>query len=105
MKQDYDDDGRSVADMSGVGKPSLLSGLAGPSGAPGGQGSGGDASRGRHGRGDDAFSRWQEHVDLDGAEKRAAIRGMLKAGLLIGLIYLAVFAAVIALLLWLWGVL
>ena len=42
---------------------------------------------------------------FDRKERRAVIRGALGASLLIGVVYLAVFAIVIVLLLFLWGAL
>ena len=94
MGREYEDDGRVIADMSGVGKESLSSGYLFP---------GGDSQGARPGAKSGYESgRWNEHIELDREEKRAAILGMLKSGLLIGCIYLLGFAAVIILLLFLW---
>ena len=91
MKKQYEDDGRTLADMSGVEKPRLMSDLfQGERKSPG------------HSSDSGKNSPWSEHVNLDSEEKRAAVLGMLKAGLMIGLIYIGVFAGVIALLIFLW---
>ena len=121
MKLDPYDDGRTVADMRGVEKRPLYSmwfGLRdrpvkrrGRSGSPHSNGSRGDVpSEYRESLGDaapeyreslgDAASEYREapRLDLSPEERRAAILGAMKASLLIGLIYLAVFGAFIYLL-------
>ena len=75
-RQYDDDDGRTVADMSRVEEHSIVS-------MP-------------------SHDRTQQ---FDREERRAVIRGALGASLLIGVVYLAVFAIVIVLLLFLWGAL
>lgn len=110
MKLDQNDDGRTVADMSGVEKRPLYSmwfGLRdrpvkrrGRSGSPHSNGSRGDVpSEYRESLGDAAPEyREAPRLDLSPEERRAAILGAMKASLLIGLIYLAVFGAFIYLL-------
>lgn len=93
-KQQYEeDDGRTVADMSVLEKRSILTDWIGVRGA------GSIAKR----RSDVPCS--ANVGEIDHSERRAAIRGALGASLLIGCIYLAVFAVIILVLLFLWGVL
>ncbi len=76
-KRQYDDDdGRTVADMSRVEGRSIVS-----------------------------MPFHDQTQQFDRKERRAVIRGALGASLLIGVVYLAVFAIVIVLLLFLWGAL
>ncbi len=80
-----DDDGRTVADMSEVRRPSALLPHPGP---------------------------WKkaqapdpppQKVRMDPRERRAMLRGALSAAVLIGLIFAACFAALIALIQWIYG--
>ena len=75
-RQYDDDDGRTVADMSRVERRSIVS-----------------------------MPFHDQTQQFDRKERRAVIRGALGASLLIGVVYLAVFAIVIVLLLFLWGAL
>ena len=99
MREPFEDDGRVVADMSGVEKPSLLGSWFGigrrPGRTPAERNASAESSRSRN-----AFG--QGAPDLSGEERRAALRGVMKASLLIVFIYLGAFAALIALLLFLW---
>ncbi len=105
MGRQRDDDGRVIADMSGIEKPRLFGGLPGAF-----RGNGTEAGRAEEKRRSQAAGGdrghvppgWSEHIDLDGPERRAAVRGMLKGALLIGSVYLIIFAAVIALMYFLW---
>ncbi len=96
MKQPYDDDdGRVIADMSGVEKRSALDTWFGLDGQRRQKTSAppSSSSPAPHGR---------NNIDLSGEERRAALFGVLKASLLIGLVYLGAFALLILLLLALW---
>ena len=89
MRKNYDDDdGRTVADMSGVDNNSVLSGLF----------TGLITSRHKK----------EKSINLtESAEEKKTRRlyafGAMRAGLLIGAVYLAAFAALIILLLLIWG--
>ena len=101
-----DDDGRTVADMSRVEGRSIVSSLVGMKGAEW-------MTRGRNAAdhpsgtigGSASAPPCSQTQQFDREECGAAIWGALGASLLIGMIYLTVFAAVIVLLLFLWGVL
>ena len=77
-----DDDGRTVADMSGVERPSLL------------------LPRDQRKEPDKAPE--TERVQMARSERRAMLGGALSAGLLIGLIFAACFAILILLIQWIW---
>ncbi len=91
-KNDFEDDGRVIADMSILDRSRTR--------IPVGNESPDQPESAKNGY---ESGRWNEHIELDGREKLWAILGMLKAGLIIGGIYLIAFAAVILLLLFLWG--
>lgn len=100
MKKAYDDDdGRTIADMSGVDRQSVFSGLfvglrfGGDALRRGSNSSAGEGQR----EGDVSPSVRQT---LERGERRGYIFGAMSAGLVIGLIILAVFAAAIVLILW-----
>ncbi|MBQ8305047.1 MAG: hypothetical protein IJX90_02365 [Blautia sp.] len=93
MKKDFRDDGRTVADMSHVEKPSYASGWIS-----------------RRGVEKLAVSREERtsrstpaESQMDSEERRASILGVLSASLLIALIFIGAAGALIALLLFLWG--
>ena len=100
MKKIYDDDdGRTVADMSGVDNNSVLSGLF----------TGLTTSHNRKEKNRKKNNR-AELTDLNRTEsedekrtRRLYAFGAMRAGLLIGAVYLAAFAALIILLLLIWG--
>jgi len=91
MKKTYDDDdGRTIADMSGVDRQSVFSGLF--------AGLRFSGSRGRRDRRKaDAGQGGQQMMDRE--ERRGYIFGAMSAGIVIGLIILAVFAIAIVLIL------
>ena len=76
-----DDDGRTVADMSGLERPSLL-GI-------------------RQRRREEKPAEGQD-LDLDRSERRAMVRGALSAGLLIAVVFALCFALLILLLQLVW---
>ena len=89
-RDDFRDDGRTVADMSGVERPGLLfprrrsAGGAGPRAA----GTGGNSLP------------WSA---LTRSERRAAILAVFSAALAVGFVYIIGIGAVTLLLLWLWA--
>lgn len=91
-KSDYEDDGRVVADMSGVEKPSYGAAWIGKRAAAR---LGADDLDRRRAKG-------EVHVDMESSERRAAIFGALGASLLIGIIFIAAAGLLIAVLLFLW---
>ena len=92
MKKTYDDDdGRTIADMSGVDRQSVFSGLFV------GLRFGGSRERRRRGKAD-AGQGGQQMMDRE--ERRGYIFGAMSAAIVIALIILAVFAIAILLILW-----
>ena len=93
--QEYDDDdGRIVADMSDVERQPML--IPRP----------GQMRKGRRDLADmpeDTASSRQETVSLDADERRAMISGAVSAGLLVVGVLAAAFAALILLILKVWG--
>lgn len=95
-----EDDGRQIADMSGIGYPNLF--------VPHfGQNSVSDAARQgtpqEPGQQPASDHPWEQGVnDLSPKERRMYILGAMKASMLIGLVYVGGLGAVILLLLWLW---
>ena len=77
-----DDDGRTVADMSGLERPSLL-GL-------------------RPRRREEKPAQVKQDLQLDRSERRAMVRGALSAGLLIAVVFALSFALLILLLQLVW---
>ena len=97
MKKLYDDDdGRTVADMSGVDRQSVMSGLF-----VGLRFSGGSGKKQRETGADSP----EQQVTLKKKERKGYIFGAMSAALVIGLIILAVFALAIVIILWIGGVL
>ena len=93
MKRQYDDDdGRTIADMSDVSRPSFASGWISRRGEE-------NLRKNRI----DPQKRSSVPEELDPREQRAAVLGALGAALLIGLLFLGAFAAAIALMLAAWG--
>ena len=78
-----DDDGRTVADMSGLERPSLL----------------GIRSRGR----EEKPARAEQNLQLDRSERRAMMRGAVSAGLLVAGALALGFALLILLIQLLWS--
>ena len=104
--RDFEDDGRTVADMSDVDSQSVLSGLL-TFRQPPGSGSrreltadsshpGEDGESGRH-----MQDPQQQYVSPE--ERRMWIFGSIRAALLIGLVYIGVLGGVIALMVLLWN--
>ena len=94
-----DDDGRTVADMSGLDSSNVLSGLIGFKEKK---------TRKKEKAGDapghsDASGRAYELSSQEKKTRRLYILGAMRAGLLIGMVFLAGFAALIVLLLLIWG--
>lgn len=89
-----DDDGRTIASMDGVERPSLFGHLP----------ERGESSRGSGGSGGDR-PEWKPpaHVDLTPEERRYAIWYALKYGLGIGLVYVVAAVLLILFLLLIWG--
>lgn len=77
-----DDDGRTVADMSGLERPPLL-GL-------------------RRRQREEKPAQTEQNVQLDRSERRAMIRGAMSAGLLIAGVFALGFALLILLLQFVW---
>lgn len=95
-----DDDGRQIADMSGIGHPNLFVPRFGQNG---------DSDAARHGappepgQGPAPDRPWEQGADgLSPKERRMYILGAMKASMLVGLVYVGGLGAVILLLLWLW---
>ena len=85
-EEQYDDDGRTIADMSMLDNRSVVSGVV----------TGLNVSRRRRER----QQRKTTDISLDKKERNFYIFGAMGAGLVIGLIFLAVFAIAILLILW-----
>ena len=94
-KFDAEDDGRTIADMSGVERPSLFGHMPGE---------GGDTAPtpARH-RGGRAGRSERDRINLTPEERRLAIWQALKYSLAIGSVYVVGLGLLILLLLWLWG--
>ena len=92
----YEDDGMTVADMSRVETPTLLSRWFGS-----GIRRAGDDRKPHTGQPE---TKAPSEL-LEGKERRYAIRGAIAASLLIGLIYVGGAGLVILFLLWIWGAL
>lgn len=90
-KEYEDDDGRTIADMSGVSHPSMFGHLAG-------------SVRRKEEPRQEAPQEEGENPPFTPKERRMYALGALKAALLIGLAYLVGLAAVIGLLLLVWSV-
>lgn len=92
-EDDFEDDGRVIADMSGVGRPSLF-GVEPPMrrGDPAREG---DRGRDRERR--------EPEVELTTKERVWMILGALKAGLSVSIVYVIFLAAVIAVMLLVWS--
>ena len=91
-KQDFEDDGRTVADMSGVSRPSYASSWIGEKAASE-LSAAGEKRRARN---------TADLIEMDDRERRAAVFGALGAALLIGLIFIAAAGILIAALLFFW---
>lgn len=87
-----DDDGRTIADMSGVSSPRLFGDLSS------------FRQRGREPEEPKQKNPYQDD-SLTPKERRLYILGALKAALLIGFVYIAGLAAVVGLLLLIWSIL
>ncbi len=89
-----DDDGRTIADMSGVGRPSLF-------------GMGGQAPAEKPKTAPEQPERsdrpWEEPDRFTPEERRMYIFGALRAALLIALVFIVGLGIAIAVMLWLWS--
>lgn len=104
-KKNYDDDdGRTIADMSGIDRPGLffprkVGGLRANERESFAAGS---AENPQDGTGRQKMRPWEENASLNKEERRMYIWGALKAALLIGLAFVAGLGLLVALLLFLW---
>ena len=89
-KEYEDDDGRVIADMSDISRPGLI--LPGHSDA---------RSQQQPEEHQENLRPWED-TSMSREDRRAYIWASLKAALLIGIVYVAVFGLLIALMLWLW---
>lgn len=94
-EDDFEDDGRVIADMSGVGRPSLF-GVEPPMRR-------GDPARERGRDRDRDRERREPEVELTTKERVWMILGALKAGLSVSIVYVIFLAAVIAVMLLVWS--
>lgn len=92
-KKYEDDDGRVIADMSGVSRPNLMH-LGGPTSKP--------TPPVQPMPEQTKEDRPWESTEMSREDRRAYLWAALKAGLLIGLVYLVGLGLVTVLLLWLW---
>lgn len=97
MKKTYDDDdGRTIADMSGVGRDNLIIPRLPPS----------KEERLKEGRersdADTGREDSRPDIELNSDERKSYIFGAMSAGLLIALIFIAAFALLIVILLLIW---
>lgn len=116
-EDDFEDDGRVIADMSGVERPSLF-GVRAPERSGGGRGAGGHlngggrfgaASHGDAAGRDDAArrdaARHGPEVKLTPKERLWMILGALRAGLTISLVYIVVIGVILLALIGIWSAL
>ena len=101
-EQDYEDDGRTVADMSGVDTPSVLRGWFGLRTPPG------DSSRKRTIPETDRADRpgvgsMQQEPEISPDERRMWTFAAIRAALLVALVYIGAIGGAIALMLLLWN--
>ena len=100
-EQDYEDDGRTVADMSGLDTPSVLSrwfGLRSPSG------DGRKRTLPETDRADrPGAGSMQQEPEISPDERRMWTFAAIRAALLVALVYIGVIGGAIALLLLLWN--
>ena len=88
-----DDDGRTIADMSGVSRPHLMDNHPVPAARePAGEEDGSPR----------ADRPWESNNELTPAERAAVVLGALKAALLIGLAFIVGLGAVVLLMVLLW---
>jgi hypothetical protein len=91
-----DDDGRTIADMSGISRPSMF-GVQ----APGSDSSSGNKPKQESG----SFFHEEDKTPFTPAEQRLYALAALKAALLIGLAFAVGIGVAILIMLWAWGVL
>lgn len=110
-EDDFEDDGRVIADMSGVERPSLF-GVRAPERSGGGRGAGGRFGGASHGDAagrDDAArrdaARREPEVKLTPKERLWMILGALRAGLTISLVYIVVIGVILLVLIGIWSAL
>lgn len=89
-RRDFEDDGRTIADMSDVSRPSLFGHLP-------------VREKGTKPLPQEAVSQGPEQEPLSPEARRWAILGALKAALLIGMAFIVGLGLVILLLLLIWG--
>lgn len=95
-----EDDGRQIADMSGVGRPNLL---LPHFGQKSGLSAADRYTPSESGQQPVPDRPWEQGMnELSPKERRMYILGAMKASMLIGLVYVGGLGAVILLLLWLW---
>lgn len=95
-----EDDGRQIADMSGIESPNLFIPRFGRNSASDTTHHGAPPEPGQQPVSDRP---WEQGMnDLSPKERRMYILGAMKASMLIGLVYVGGLGAVILLLLWLW---
>lgn len=113
-EDDFEDDGRVIADMSGVERPSLF-GVRAPERSGGGRGrdaagsfggaSHGDAASGRDDAAQRDAARHEPEVKLTPKERLWMILGALRAGLTISLVYIVVIGVILLVLIGIWSAL
>lgn len=110
-EDDFEDDGRVIADMSGVERPSLF-GVRAPERSGGGCDGGGSFGGARYGdaagRDDVArrdTARREPEVKLTPKERLWMILGALRAGLTISVVYIVVIGVILLVLIGIWSAL
>lgn len=117
-EDDFEDDGRVIADMSGVERPSLF-GVRAPERSGVGRGAGGhlngggrfggashgDAASGRDDAARRDAARREPEVKLTPKERLWMILGALRAGLTISLVYIVVIGVILLVLIGIWSAL
>lgn len=88
-----DDDGRTIADMSGVSRPSMF-GVRSPAGKK---------PQSDQKLPESSDRPWEEQDQLSPEERRMYIFGALRAALLIALVFIVGLGLAIALMLWIWS--
>ena len=97
-EEDFEDDGRTIADMSEVGSESVLSGLLR------GFGLGRDRTSGHESNpSEDAAGRKIPDGEISPGERRLWTLGAIKAALLVSLVYIGALGGVIALMVLFWN--
>ncbi|MBM6897056.1 hypothetical protein H9X86_06690 [Pseudoflavonifractor capillosus] len=92
-KKYEDDDGRVIADMSGISRPGLI--------LPGDTASKPQTQPQQPEERQEDLRPWEDS-GMSREDRRAYVWAALKSALLIGIIYVVVFGLIIALMLWFW---